>query len=164
MKELLKHRIDVLMEKAKAGDASAQFKLAKEFKKGCIVEKSLDNARYWAFKAISSGNSSAISFYNSIASDYQVPLTQKVDNILSYIVWIPLVEFIGAIIFFVILPNDIITNTVLGWFLCVGLISLLLILLASKINNKFSNQPLTKRITTTIVAIIHIIGLIIACS
>ena len=163
MKELLKHRIDVLMEKAKDGDASAQFKLAKEFKKGRIVEKSLDNARYWAFKAISGGNSSAISFYNSIASDYQVPLTEKVDNILSYLRWMPWIEFIGAIVLFAVLPNYITPKTVLEWFLVVGLVSLFLMSFVSKVLNDLFNVALNKGITITIVTI-HIIGIIIACS
>lgn len=163
MKELLKHRIDVLMEKAKAGDASVQFKLAKEFKKGGIVEKSLDNARYWAFKAISGGNSSAISFYNSIASDYQAPLTEKVDNILNYSRWVPWIEIIGTIVLFVILPSSITPNSVLGWFLGVGLVSLFLMSFVSKIINNIFNMALNKGITITIVTI-HIIGIIIACS
>lgn len=163
MKELLKHRIDVLMEKAKAGDASAQLKLAKEFNKGGIVEKSLDNARYWAFKAISGGNSSAISFYNSIASDYQAPLTEKVDNILSYSKWVPWIEFIGAILLFAILPNDITLNIVLGWFLGVGLVSLFLMSFIGKILNKLFNLALNIGVTITIVTI-HIIGIIITYS
>ncbi len=70
MKEILKHRIDRLMERAIAGDTDAQLDLAKEFIKGKIVEKSLENARYWAFKAASSGNTSAITYYNFIASDF----------------------------------------------------------------------------------------------
>lgn len=163
MKELLKHRIDVLMEKSKAGDASAQLKLAKEFKKGRIVEQSIDSARYWAFKAIAEGNSSAIKFYNSIASDYKVPFTEKVDNILSYSKWVSWIEFIGAILFFVVLPSDITPNSVLGWFLGVGLISLLLMSFVSKILNNLFSLALNKGITITIVTI-HIIGVIIACS
>lgn len=67
MSELLKHKIDRLMEKALSGDTNAQLQLAKEFKKGKIVEPSMENARYWAFKAVNGGNSSAISFYNDIA-------------------------------------------------------------------------------------------------
>lgn len=163
MKELLKHRIDVLMEKAKAGDVDAQLKLAKEFIKGSIVEKSLDNARYWAFKAISGGNASAISFYESIASDYQASLSEKIDTILSYSKWLPWIEFVGTILLFVILPNDITQGSILGWFLCVGLISLVLITYISIILNKLFNLSLEKGTAITII-IVHIIGVIITCS
>lgn len=163
MKELLKHRIDVLTEKAKAGDASAQLKLAKEFNKGCIVEKSLDSARYWAFKAVSGGNTSAISFYNSISSDYQASTSEKIDNILIYLKWLPWIEFIGAILLFIILPNEITPNSVLGWFLGVGLASLFLMSFVGKILNRFFNVAFDKGISITII-IIHIIGIIIACS
>lgn len=67
MSELLKHRIDRLMDKALEGDSKAQLELAKEFAKGEIVEKSMNNAKYWAFKAVNTGNSAAINYYNSIA-------------------------------------------------------------------------------------------------
>ena len=56
MKERIKDRIDVLFEKAKAGDNEAQLKLAKSFYRGNLVEKSIDQAKYWAFKAIQNGN------------------------------------------------------------------------------------------------------------
>lgn len=65
-KERIKDRIDVLIEKAKSGDSSAQLSLAKNFKKGILVEPSIEQARYWAFKAVSNGNTAAESFYNSL--------------------------------------------------------------------------------------------------
>lgn len=163
MKELLKHRIDVLMEKAKAGDASAQLKLAKEFKKGSIVEKSLDNARYWAFKAVSGGNTSAISFYNSISSDYQASASEKIDKGLVYFKWLPWIEFIGAILLFIILPSDITPNSVLGWFLGVGLVSVFLMSFVSRTLSKLFNLAIDKGTVITII-IIHIVGIIIVCS
>ena len=52
MKELIKDRIDILVEKAKGGDFESQFELAKSFYYGKLVERSLPLARYWAFKAI----------------------------------------------------------------------------------------------------------------
>lgn len=67
MKEELKHRIDRLMDKAIAGDREAQLHLAKAFYKGRLVEKSKDNALYWAFKAASGGTKEAVFFYNTIA-------------------------------------------------------------------------------------------------
>lgn len=163
MKEAIKDRIDVLMEKAKAGNTSAQLSLAKNFTHGHLVEKSLDNARYWAFKAISGGNTSAISFYNSIAYDYQASLSEKVDNILRYSKRIPYIEFVGAIILFMILPNEITPNSVLGWFFGVGLVTLFLMSFISKTLNKLFNLTLDKGIAITII-IIHLIGIIIACS
>ena len=66
MKELLKDRIDILMEKACSGDSNAQLKLAKCFYNGNLVEKSYEQAKYWAFKSISANNKSAIDFYQSI--------------------------------------------------------------------------------------------------
>lgn len=66
MSNLLKDRLDILMDKAKSGDAKAQLGLAKCFHRGHLVEKSLDQARYWAFKSISGGNKSAIKFYQDL--------------------------------------------------------------------------------------------------
>lgn len=66
MKEQLRDRIDVLMDKAKGGDAKAQLKLAREFKRGKLVEKSLEQAKYWAFKSVSAGYLKATSFYMSL--------------------------------------------------------------------------------------------------
>ena len=68
MKELLRDRVDVLMEKAQAGDGDAQLKLAKWFYEGHLVEKSIDQAKYWAFKSILAGNTSASSFYANIVN------------------------------------------------------------------------------------------------
>jgi len=65
-KELIKDRIDVLLEKAHEGDSSAQLTLATYFKDGKLVEISLDQAKYWAFKAVSNGSTVAESFYNSL--------------------------------------------------------------------------------------------------
>lgn len=52
MKDLIKDRIDILVEKAKQGDFESQYELAKSFYYGKLVERSLPLARYWAFKAI----------------------------------------------------------------------------------------------------------------
>ena len=66
MKEPLKDRIDILIEEARSGDSVAQLELAKCFLNGRFVEKSIDQARYWAFKAVSSGNDLAQTFYMSL--------------------------------------------------------------------------------------------------
>lgn len=163
MKELLKHRIDRLMERAIAGDPDAQLKLAKEFVCGRIVEKSQENARYWAFKAVDGGNASAISFYNSIASDYHASLSGKTDKILFYVKWIPLIEFFGAIILLLVLPSDENVNLILEWFAGVGITTLLLESFMGKILNKIFKLSLDKGIAL-IILVIHIIGLFIAYS
>lgn len=69
MKELIRDRIDVLLDKAKSGNSRAQLRLAKCFHKGRLVEKSSDLAKYWAFKAILNGNNSAVSFYKTLVSN-----------------------------------------------------------------------------------------------
>ncbi len=51
MKDLLKDKIDLLVDKAKAGDYNAQYKLAKAFYYGEKVKRSLPLANYWAYKA-----------------------------------------------------------------------------------------------------------------
>ena len=66
MSNLLKDRIDILIEKAKSGDSKAQLRLAKCFNSGHLVEKSPDLAKYWAFKSLQSGNNKAAKFYQAI--------------------------------------------------------------------------------------------------
>lgn len=66
MKELLRDRIDVLMENASSGDSAAQLKLAKDFYRGHLVERSIELAKYWSFKAVVSGNNLAPVFYQNI--------------------------------------------------------------------------------------------------
>lgn len=163
MKEILKHRIDRLMERAVTGDTDAQLDLAKEFVKGNIVEKSLENARYWAFKAVSGGNTPAIKYYNSIASDFQPSCSDKADKLLAYTKWIPWIEFIGAIILLNILSCDETTVAVLVWFIIIGIVSLILKAIMSKyLYFAFHLSP-NKCITLTIL-ITHIVGLAIAFS
>lgn len=163
MKEILKHRIDRLMERAVTGDTDAQLDLAKEFVKGNIVEKSLDNVRYWAFKAVSGGNTPAIKYYNSIASDFQPSCSEKVDNFLTYAKWIPWVEIIVAIILWNILSCNETTLLILTWFIIIGIVSLLLKAIVSNILYNTFNLSLNKSITLTIL-ITHIVGLAIAFS
>ena len=66
MKNVVRDRFDILMEKASVGDANAQLRLSKCFKRGHLVEKSPELAKYWAFKSIQNGNRSAIGYYNSL--------------------------------------------------------------------------------------------------
>lgn len=55
MKNLMEDRVDVLMKKARADDPKAQYKLAKWFHKGHLVEQSNEQAAYWAFKSLNNG-------------------------------------------------------------------------------------------------------------
>jgi len=69
MKELIKNRIDILIDKAREGNARAQLRLAKCFYNGHLVERSVDLAKYWAFKAMVGGNSSATDFYQAVVDN-----------------------------------------------------------------------------------------------
>ena len=161
MKEILKHRIDRLMERAVTGDTDAQLDLAKEFVKGNIVEKSLENARYWAFKAVSGGSTPAIKFYNSIASDFQPSYSEKVDAFLAYAKWIPWVEIIVAILLWNIISCNETTLSILTWFIIIGIASLFLKAIVSNILHNTFNISLNKSITLTIL-VTHVVGLTIA--
>ena len=66
MKEHIRDRIDVMIDKAREGNARAQLKLAKCFYSGYLVEKSIDLAKYWAFKSLVGGCNSADSFYKVV--------------------------------------------------------------------------------------------------
>lgn len=162
MKEVHKHKIDTLMENAKAGDASAQLKLAKEFNKGRIVEKSIDNARYWAFKAVSGGNTSAEPFYNSIASDYQASASEKLEMVIHYFNFFPWAEVIGAILLYIILPSEVTPKLVLNRFIIVGLVSLFIMTFIGKIMHELFNLDLNK-VKALLIIIVHIVCITISC-
>lgn len=66
MTKLIEDRFDVLLNKAKFGNSKAQYKLAKWFYKGYLVEKSNEQAAYWAFKALNNGYMKAESLLASI--------------------------------------------------------------------------------------------------
>ena len=66
MKEPIKDRIDVLLEKAKNNDSDAQLQLAQCLKEGKWVEVSIEHAKYWAFKSASNGCPGAEKFYKSL--------------------------------------------------------------------------------------------------
>ena len=55
MINLKEDRLDLLMKKARENDPKAQYKLAKWFQKGHLVEPSNEQAAYWAFKALNNG-------------------------------------------------------------------------------------------------------------
>ena len=55
MTKLKEDRFDALMSKAQEQDAQAQYKLAQWFYNGHLVEKSNEQAAYWAFKSLNNG-------------------------------------------------------------------------------------------------------------
>lgn len=66
MTKLRPDRFDVLIDKAKSGNAKAQYKLAKWFFEGHLVEQSNEQAAYWAFKSLNNGYLKAESLLSSI--------------------------------------------------------------------------------------------------
>lgn len=68
--EYIRHRIDILLEKAEAGDSEAQYQLAKSLYYGENVERSLNEARYWVFKALENGNNKAGTLYECIVAPH----------------------------------------------------------------------------------------------
>ena len=66
MAKLKVDRFDALMNKAKSEDSKAQYKLAKWFHKGHLVEKSNEQAAYWAFKSLNNGYLKAEGLLSSI--------------------------------------------------------------------------------------------------
>lgn len=166
MKELLKHRIDALMEKAKAGDANAQLKLAHEFIKGKLVEKSVDNARYWAFKAVNGANPFAINYYNDLASGK----VETIDNMtlksifykfIGYLGLIPFVEMAIGIIGLIFTSSESILSTYSGILLLLGVATLILAgWLSDKLESFFSDHASEKSIFI-IVLVTHALGIYI---
>lgn len=162
MKEMLKDRIDVLFDKAIAGDDEAQFKLAKSFYKGILVEKSVDQAKYWAFKSMSSGNSSASDYYNAIVQENNYS-NKKIVELCEIISFIPIFEFSVSLIPFLIMNifkfNDNIFYNICIWFFGVGFISFLISLLFGKIGKSINNLT-GKAVGATVGSVIvHIVAL-----
>ena len=126
MKEPLKDRIDVLIESAKNGDGVVQLKLSKYFYEGHLVEKSIENAKYWAFKATSAGIPNAESYYNAITRGVKLSMS---DNLRNYIGIIKNVEVAPIWEFFIGLFGIIVSSKVsylenfFIWLLMTGMIS-----------------------------------------
>lgn len=162
MKNLLKDRIEILLDKAKAGDSEAQLKLAKNFYKGRLVEKSIDQAKYWAFKSMSSGNSSAGDYYDAMVQGKNYSNT-NISDLCEIISVIPIFEYSVAFIPFLIMTifkfdNNLFYNICL-WIFVVGFISFLISLLFGKIGESINN--LTGKAIGAVVGfvIVHIVAL-----
>lgn len=128
MSDLLKDRIDVLIEKSRSGDSNAQLKLAKCFQKGYLVEKSIDQARYWAFKSVSNGNTLAQNYYHEIDKNTKGGIRDYVRVFLALFSMLPYVELVLGIIILIFTGifgfDDSIVNTIAANGFLLGLISI----------------------------------------
>lgn len=157
MKEPLKDRIDVLIESARNGDSVSQLKLAKCFYEGHLVKKSVDNALYWSFKAASSGNTDAISYYDAIVENKSIPSGSIAEKVASYMSGLAVIELIlGFILLFVELDEAVHNFIVL--LLITGVVSLLGVYISSRM---FHHDTYQKSEAITII-VIHLIALFIA--
>lgn len=151
MKKELKHRIDQLMDKAIAGDADAQLNLAKEFIRGRLVEKSLENAKYWAFKSINEGNVSAEILYNDLCTENiekyssKSILLNKVFNCIQYLPLLIFVELILGIAGLIFVSDVKPLGTISLYLFLLGIASLILIgWLGDKLESYFSEHAKEK--------------------
>lgn len=139
----LKDRIDVLIEKAKSGDAKAQLSLAKCFHSGHLVEKSSDMAKYWAFKSLQNGNDKAMGYYQAIVtrSNYS---HNKFVNLCDKISVFPILEFSAAFFPFLFMNffnlDDNLFYYICLWIFGVGFISFLISLLTGKIGESINKS------------------------
>lgn len=163
MKEILKDRIDVLFEKAKAGDADAQLKLAKSFYKGHLVEKSTDQARYWAFKSVSSGNTSAQGFYAELLKTKKEKLTDTITLFVAILTVLPYIEIaIGLVAMIVANIIGYGDSIVASWaIVCfgIGIVSMFVSFGTGKIGDKFVKNDGYIKGSSVGVIIVHVIGL-----
>jgi len=161
MKEKLKDRIDVLLEKAKAGDSKAQLELAKSFYKGHLVEKSIDQAKYWAFRAMSDGNSSASECYHAIVQGKRCSNNNVVD-LCEKISFFPILEFaitfIPLLIMGIFKLDDNIFYDVCFWIFVVGVISFFISLVFGKIGESINNLKGKSVGATVGFIIVHIVA------
>lgn len=158
MKKLLKDRIDVLIEKAKQGDAKAQLKLAKCFYKGHLVEKSLDMAKYWAFKSIQNGNNSAMYYYKAINRPTK-SFVSFCEKLVTFPIWEYIIGFALFCFMHLLGLDDNVFYNICIWVFAIGLTSFFISLLSGKIG-ELINKADGKTIGTVIgFFIVHILAL-----
>lgn len=160
MKEQLKDRIDVLLEKAKDNDGISQLKLAKCFYTGELVEKSTENALFWSFKAVSAGVPDAESYYNAITRGEKLPIGDKMRQYITLVENIkifPLYEFFFGIIGLVVTSKVEVIRNFFIWLLLTGLISGVLAYIVQKVYKFFvKNIEIDVSGVVTII-IVHIV-------
>lgn len=162
MKEVLKDRVDALIELAKAGDGMSQLKLAKWFYRGHLVEKSTENALYWSFKAVSAGVPFAENYYNAITIGAKLPISEKMRKNIALIrkmEVVPIWEFFIGISGLFVLPKVEVLDSFLIWLLLTGLVSGILSYIVKKLYNFFAKNleiDLSGIITLIVVHILSI--------
>lgn len=163
MKEKLKDRIDVLFEKAKAGDNEAQLKLAKSFYRGNLVEKSIDQAKYWAFKSVSSGNMSAQGFYNELLKTKKEKVTEAIAFLITFLTILPYIEIVIGlavmIIAIIIGYGDSIVVSLATACFGIGIVSMFVSFGSGKIGDKFITSDGYIKGSSVGVIIVHAIGI-----
>ena len=165
MKEKLKDRIDVLFEKAKAGDNEAQLKLAKNFYRGHLVEKSIEQAQYWAFKSVSSGNLSAQSFYQNIHKSTGEKVSDHAHSLLFLFFILPYIEMALGLVVMIITNivgyGDSIVASISTYCFGLGIFSIFASFLTGKIGEKITSNNGYIAGSSIGVVIIHVIGLLL---
>lgn len=163
MKEKLKDRIDVLFEKAKAGDNEAQLKLAKCFYRGNLVEKSIDQAKYWAFKSVSSGNMSAQGFYNELLKTKKDKVTDAFTYLITILTILPYIEIIIGLAVMIIANiigyGDSIVASLATACFGIGIVSMFVSFGTGKIGDKFITSDGYIKGSSVGVIIVHVVGI-----
>lgn len=162
MKEPLKDRIDVLIESAKSGDGVAQLKLSKYFYEGHLVEKSIENAKYWAFKATSAGIPNAENYYNAITQGAKLPLS---DNLRRYIGIIrkigaaPIWEFFIGLFGIIVFSKVTFWGDFSIWLLMTGMISGILGYVVKHVYHFFVKSPEFDLSAIFTIFVVHIVSI-----
>lgn len=163
MKEIIKDRIDVLFEKARSGDSNAQLKLAKSFYKGSLVEKSTDQAKYWAFKSVSSGNKSAQIFYNEILKTKKEKVTDAIHFLITIIYILPYIEIVIGVAVIIIASiigyGDSIVASLATACFGIGIVSMFVSFGIGKIGDKFITSDGYVKGSSVGVLIVHVVGI-----
>ncbi len=163
MKKIIKDRIDVLFEKARSGDSNAQLKLAKSFYRGFLVEKSIDQAKYWAFKSVSSGNKSAQIFYNEILKTKKEKVTESIIFSAFILTILPYVEIVIGLAVMIIANimgyGDSIVDSLAIACLWLGIASMFVSLGTGKIGDKFITSDGYVKGSSVGVLIVHVVGI-----
>ena len=162
MKEPLKDRIDVLIESAKSGDGVAQLKLSKYFYEGHLVEKSIENAKYWAFKATSADIPNAESYYNAITRGAKLPLGENMRKYISVIRNMevaPIWEFFNGLFGIIAFSKVSFVGNFFIWLLMTGMISGILGYIVKHVYHFFSKNPELDLSAIITIFVVHVVSI-----
>lgn len=163
MKGIMKDRIDVLLEKAKAGDSNAQLELAKSFYKGHLVEKSIDQAKYWVFKSASAGNEAAISLYRLLNLGIKDNKTNSFMELLGALVlFLPIAEFFLGLIGLLFINGNSTAGKISTWLFAVGLASFVFGFIPVGKLSETKYEKYALKIGISCIIIVHIVAIFIA--